>query len=63
MKPNLKYIIWLRNTLALLLVVVLVDILVKKYYDHRIDNMPYGPVAGFSSLLFLQYYIQKEQSK
>ena len=62
MKPKLKYVIWLRNTLAVLLAVVLIDILVKRYYDHILtQDLPYSPIFGFSSLLFLQYYIQKEQ--
>ena len=62
MKTNLKYIIWLRNILAFLLAIVLIDMLVKRYYDHiTIDGIRYGPILGFCSLLLLQYYIQQER--
>ncbi|GEM_PF-4361169 len=59
---KLKYVIWLRNILIILFVLVLADFLVKQYYDHVPTSVnPARFIISLSSIVFLQYYIQKQQ--
>ena len=59
---KLKYAIWLRNVLILLVSLLIIDFVVKKYYDHVPTELsPFRFIIGISTCLLLQYYIQREQ--
>lgn len=61
---NLKYIIWLRNLMIVLYVIILADYLVMKYYDGvPPDTNPAKLLIGIVPLLGLEYYIRQRQMK
>lgn len=62
MKFQLKHLVWLRNTLVLLLSILIIDFLVKKFYDGvPTSDMNFPMMIGLFSMIALELQIKKRK--